>query len=190
MQQSKAADFAFSRSPLSHVAPCILNYSSKSISITLYWSTLFMTQKWSPWPLFYFTHTGIITVVYICIQGLAGTTLLYPKLLAGKIKLADQKIYHATSGLFLYTLGLGTLVLALFSNWYTTNAHPVMWWVSLSCLAWLSLVVMNQVTSEYVPKTFKKKPSQHFWLVKEYQDESEGELSSFWMVLWYFKHVF
>ncbi|XP_072026944.1 transmembrane reductase CYB561D2-like [Amphiura filiformis] len=104
---------------------------------------------------------GLITIIYMCVQGLAGTTLLYPKLLAGKIKLADQKIYHATSGLFLYTSGLGTLVLALFSSWYTTNAHPAMWWVSLSCLAWLSLVIMNQVTSEYIPKALKK-PSQQY----------------------------
>lgn len=104
---------------------------------------------------------GLITVIYICVQGLAGTTLLYPKLLAGKIKLGDQKIYHATSGLFLYTLGCGTLVLALFSDWFTTNAHPVMWWVCLVCIMWLSLVIMNQVTTEYIPKALKK-PSQQY----------------------------
>ncbi|XP_078000951.1 transmembrane reductase CYB561D2-like [Glandiceps talaboti] len=102
---------------------------------------------------------GVTTVTYACMQCLAGTLLLYPKVVSQMVKLADMKLYHATSGLLMFSLACASLVLGLFSNWFVSVASDAVWYISLSCPAMLALVVMNQVTQAYLPKAFKK-PSQ------------------------------
>ncbi|XP_022101189.1 cytochrome b561 domain-containing protein 2-like [Acanthaster planci] len=104
---------------------------------------------------------GICTVVYTCLQATAGSTLLYPKLTAGLAKPADLKLYHATSGLVLFTLACTTLTLGLFTNWFWSTAHGTAWYFCIATVAWLSLVIMNQVTQAYLPKSLKK-PSQQY----------------------------
>lgn len=103
---------------------------------------------------------GLIVVCYMCVQATGGVITRYPKLLASKLKPAKLKLYHATSGLFLFILVCATFVLALFSNWFVTNSSDLGWYISLMVIALLSLMVMNQVTTEYVPRAFKK-PQQY-----------------------------
>ena len=104
---------------------------------------------------------GVSTVAYTCLQATAGTTLLYPKLTAGLIKLADLKLYHATSGLVLFTLACTTLVLGLFTDWFSNNAHGSAWYFCIGTIAWLSLVIMHQITQAYLPKSLKKASQQY-----------------------------
>ncbi len=104
---------------------------------------------------------GVSTVAYACIQAGAGTTLLYPKLTAKMFKLADLKLYHATSGLVLFTLACVTLVLGLFTNWFSKNAHETAWYICIGIVAWISLVIRNQVTQAYLPKSLKKASQQY-----------------------------
>ncbi|XP_070559595.1 transmembrane reductase CYB561D2-like [Ptychodera flava] len=102
---------------------------------------------------------GLITVIYSCLQSTGGTLLLYPKVVSGMVKLADLKLYHATSGLLLFTLACTTLILGLYSNWFVSQVSDTVWYISFLCPGLIGLVVMNQVTTAYLPKAFKK-PSQ------------------------------
>ncbi|XP_071810193.1 transmembrane reductase CYB561D2-like [Asterias amurensis] len=104
---------------------------------------------------------GVSTVAYACIQACAGTTLLYPALTSKMFKLADLKLYHATSGLVLFTLACVTLVFGLCTNWFTSNAHETAWYICIGIVAWISLVIMNQVTQAYLPKSLKKASQQY-----------------------------
>ncbi|XP_033115447.1 cytochrome b561 domain-containing protein 2-like [Anneissia japonica] len=104
---------------------------------------------------------GLITLIYSVVQATGGVPILYHKFFAGRFKLGDLKLYHATSGLILFCLVYATLVLALYSNWFTGKVTGIWWYVALGCPAWLALVVMNQVTSEYLPRALKK-PSQQY----------------------------
>lgn len=97
---------------------------------------------------------GLITVIYIVVQASCGVFLLYPNLVKNW-KLVQLKTYHATFGLLGFTLACLTLALGLFSNWFTTNVTGVLWYLSLLCPGWMALVVMNQVTTAYLPKTRK-----------------------------------
>ena len=94
---------------------------------------------------------GLATVVYVCIQAMCGIFLLYPKILKS-IRLVDLKMYHATSGLIGYSFACGTIVLALFSNWFTSIVTGTAWWACLACPMILILVTMEQVTSAYLPQ--------------------------------------
>lgn len=104
---------------------------------------------------------GLIVVCYVFVQALGGVITRYPKLIGSKIKPAKLKLYHATSGLFLFSMVCATFFLALFSNWFLRNANDLGWYVSLMIIALLVLMVMNQITTEYVPRAFKK-PSQQY----------------------------
>ncbi|XP_071959761.1 transmembrane reductase CYB561D2-like [Antedon mediterranea] len=104
---------------------------------------------------------GLVTLIYCSVQAMGGVPILYHKYFAGRFKLGDLKLYHATSGLVLFSLIYATFVLALYSNWFTGKVSGIWWYVCLGCPAWLALVVMNQITSEYMPRALKKS-SEHY----------------------------
>lgn len=104
---------------------------------------------------------GLIVICYMFVQALGGIITRYPKLMGGKIKPANLKLYHATSGLFLFSMVCATLFLALFSNWFVQNSSDFTWYVCHMIIALLVLMVMNQITTEYVPKAFKKRSQQY-----------------------------
>ncbi|XP_039271588.2 transmembrane reductase CYB561D2-like isoform X1 [Styela clava] len=97
---------------------------------------------------------GLITVIYIVVQASCGIFLLYPSLVKNW-KLVQLKTYHATFGLLGFTLACCTIALGLFSNWFTGNVSGFTWYLSMFCVGWLTLVIMNQVTTAYLPKTRK-----------------------------------
>lgn len=96
---------------------------------------------------------GYITVGYVAIQCVAGIFVKNYKLVARFVKPVQLKLYHATSGLFLYSLACTSLVLGMYSNWFGRNVTGTSWWACLACPALLILIVMNQITHRYlVPK--------------------------------------
>nr|XP_033782380.1 cytochrome b561 domain-containing protein 2 [Geotrypetes seraphini] len=92
---------------------------------------------------------GLITVLFIGLQCLAGTTLLYPKLLKNWT-LAKLKTYHATSGLIVYLLGCCSLFLGMCSLWFTASVTGVFWYLSILCPVLTGLIIMNQVSNAYL----------------------------------------
>ncbi|XP_041458496.1 cytochrome b561 domain-containing protein 2-like [Lytechinus variegatus] len=104
---------------------------------------------------------GLVVIIYMCIQAFGGAFHLFPKFTSKFVKLADLKLYHATSGLCLFILVITTLVLALYSNWMQQKAGETGWYFLLGCLMWLTTVITNQVTTEYLPRALKKPSSQY-----------------------------
>ncbi|XP_068763208.1 transmembrane reductase CYB561D2 [Struthio camelus] len=100
--------------------------------------------------------TGLLTVLYTCMQCLGGVVLLYPKLVKNWT-LAKLKLYHATSGLVGYLLGCTSLMLGMCSLWFTTSVTGVSWYLLMLCPILTSLVIMNQVSNAYL----YRKRSQH-----------------------------
>ena len=64
----------------------------------------------------------------------------------------QMKQMHATSGLILYTLVSASLVLGMFSTWFTKNVTGTSWYMCIACPMILVLVAMQQITSHYLPK--------------------------------------
>lgn len=102
---------------------------------------------------------GLVTVLWACVQCFGGVLLKYNWLVSSwKIRLADMKLYHATSGLCAFTLVSVTLVMALFSDWFSNAAARTTWWGVFATLACLSLMVMQQITTAYLPQSRIVKP--------------------------------
>jgi cytochrome b-561 domain-containing protein 2 len=103
---------------------------------------------------------GLVTLLWACVQSVGGLLLKYNGLIRSwNIRLVDMKLYHATAGLCAFTLVAVTIVLALFSDWFTSVATGTTWWGVFSLLGCLSLTVMQQITTAYLPQSrIKPKP--------------------------------
>ena len=102
---------------------------------------------------------GVITVIYIVIQSIGGSFVKYQFLRSLiRMRLADLKLYHATSGLIAFTLVTFTLMLAMYSIWFTSNVNEILWYACVMSVSFIAVIIMNQITSEYLPKTRVKKP--------------------------------
>ncbi|KAK6176135.1 hypothetical protein SNE40_014475 [Patella caerulea] len=101
---------------------------------------------------------GVMTVAFACFELLGGLCVKYSQtLLKGiKIRLADLKMYHATAGLVLFILACVTTILGMFSNFYTRNVQGTSYYMSIACVALISLIITNQVTQSYLPKVNKR----------------------------------
>lgn len=95
---------------------------------------------------------GLILLISCGLQAMAGVSLLYPSLLLKLVTLAKAKIYHATYGLFNYTLLVLVMNLALWSNWAGRNITGAAWYGCVACIDVLGLVVMTQVTNNVLPR--------------------------------------
>lgn len=95
---------------------------------------------------------GLCTLISCCGQALAGVGLLYPFLIKRFVTLSQAKIYHATYGLLNYTLVTMVLNLALWSTWASTKITGVYWYGCVACVDVLALVIMTQVTNNYLPR--------------------------------------
>lgn len=95
---------------------------------------------------------GLITAISCLVQAAAGIFLLYPNLIPKFITLAKAKIYHSTYGLLNYLLVVVVVNLGLWSNWANRNISTPFWYMCVACIDVLALVVMNQVTSNVLPR--------------------------------------
>ncbi|CAL1541780.1 unnamed protein product [Lymnaea stagnalis] len=96
---------------------------------------------------------GVITVGYACAQSTGGALAKYYKYVGGiiKIRLADLKLYHATSGLLAYLLITVTLILSLQSNWAVSSINWALWYACFACVCASALVVMTHITTTFMP---------------------------------------
>jgi cytochrome b-561 domain-containing protein 2 len=99
---------------------------------------------------------GLITVIYITAQSLGGDVVKYEwlrRILGVRMSLGKLKIYHATSGLVAFTLVVTTMMLALYSTWFTSQVGWVLWLLCNGSVSFMAVIIMNQVVTEYLPKT-------------------------------------
>lgn len=94
---------------------------------------------------------GLITVCAVTLQSVGALPLLYHKLVKGW-SLAKLKRYHAASGLLVYLLGSSSLLLGIYSSWYTASVNNYVWFLTALCPTVCSLVIMSQVTNAYMTK--------------------------------------
>lgn len=95
---------------------------------------------------------GYATVAYLAVQCCAGAMVKYPSVVKNMVRLADLKMYHATSGLTLFALGCVSLVLGMYSNYFNRLVTGTSWYACVGCVAFLALIMANQVTSAYLKK--------------------------------------
>ena len=95
---------------------------------------------------------GYATVAYLGMQCCAGTMVKYPSIVKNMVRFADLKMYHATSGLALFTLGCVSLVLGMYSNYFNRLVTGTVWYACVGCVAFLALTMTKQVTSAYLQK--------------------------------------
>ncbi|KAL8567462.1 hypothetical protein ACOMHN_010053 [Nucella lapillus] len=97
---------------------------------------------------------GLITVGYSLMQLLGGASVKYYPLSSRLIsmRLADLKMTHAVSGVAAFTLATATLTLALYSDWVCARVRGMAWYACCTAVAWMGLVVINQVTTAYAPR--------------------------------------
>lgn len=104
---------------------------------------------------------GFSALLYMTAQSCGGNLLIYTSILNKTgIKWKDMKMYHATSGFALYVLICGAMVLGMFSNWFIKNVTGTSWYACLACPAILSLIVMQQVTQNNLPKSGVQKGTE------------------------------
>lgn len=123
-------------------------------------AVIFVSKNVNDKPHFVTWHgtLGLITMIYVAVQCLAGTVVMNPAW-APSIKLSQLKLYHATSGLCLYTLACTTIVLGLYSNWFMRNVRGTSWYACIGVVAILILAVMNQIVTAYQTKQQMAKQS-------------------------------
>ena len=104
---------------------------------------------------------GVITICSIPLAAVGGNIIKYQflrQLLNIKLSLGALKIYHATGGLIVFTLVMFTMMLGLYSNWFVNAVPGYMWYACAMCISFMAVVVMNQVTQEYLPRTRGQAP--------------------------------
>ncbi|WAR26534.1 C56D1-like protein [Mya arenaria] len=104
---------------------------------------------------------GIITVCAIPLAALGGNIVKYQflrDLFKIKISLGKLKIYHATAGLVVFTLVMFTIMLGLYSDWFVNQVSSILWYISAMSVSFMAVVVMNQVTQEYLPRAQGRVP--------------------------------
>lgn len=95
---------------------------------------------------------GLITVGYACMQLLGGACVKYYPYVSGllKMKLADLKTTHATSGTIAFGLITATLLTALNTTWFVEKVgEGVAWYACALTVIFIGLAVGGQVLSSY-----------------------------------------
>lgn len=95
---------------------------------------------------------GTITVLYFLLQAFGGIALKFKLFVGNKLTLAQNKLYHATSGLVFYLLALATLFLGMSSMWFAERVQGVPHFACLGTLVILGLIVTYQVVRSYGPR--------------------------------------
>ena len=100
---------------------------------------------------------GIIVCCLLAFQVSGGILLLYPAILPFSISKANLKRMHALSGTLVFGGAMATLVLGLYSSWFSGSVqHWLMWRACAVCPPLLFLLVLLQFGRNYVKPFFSK----------------------------------
>ncbi|XP_016304023.1 cytochrome b561 domain-containing protein 1-like [Sinocyclocheilus anshuiensis] len=94
---------------------------------------------------------GVATMAATMLQAICGVFLLFPKLISTR-SFPRLRLYHATCGLVAYLLASVTVMSAMFTDWFQASVTGTVWYIFLLLPLFPALVVMNQITSAFLPK--------------------------------------
>lgn len=94
---------------------------------------------------------GLTTMAATVLQAICGVVLLFPKLIS-TYSFSRWRLYHATCGLVAYLLATITVMSAMFTDWFQASVTGIIWYIFLLLPLFPALVVMNQITSAFLPK--------------------------------------
>lgn len=94
---------------------------------------------------------GVSTMIATVLQAVCGVFLLFPELISTQ-SFPRMRLYHATCGLVAYLLSTVTVMAAMFTDWFQATVKGVTWYIFLLLPLFPALVVMNQITSAFLPK--------------------------------------
>jgi cytochrome b-561 domain-containing protein 2 len=116
---------------------------------------------------FYQRHglIGLIVFVWSLLQAVAGLflTVLQRYIRYFRLTYAQLRIYHATSGVLLFTLSCFVLVLGLASNWFkskmpdNTIIYSIIFYLLTSSMLFLAHKCVEQVKNRYVKRKVSTK---------------------------------
>jgi cytochrome b-561 domain-containing protein 2 len=112
--------------------------------------------------LFYSRHGlfGLIVFIWSLLQAIAGLflTILQRYIRSLGLTYAQLRIYHATSGVLVFTLSCFVLILGLASNWFRTKMpnNTIVYWIIFylltSSMFFLAHKCVEQVKNRYVKR--------------------------------------
>lgn len=85
---------------------------------------------------------GIIVCCCITIQASGGIIEMFPSLLPFKVSRVILKRLHAVSGTVTYIGAMVTVVLGLYSKWFTSNVTNIVVWSVLCCCPVVMLLIV------------------------------------------------
>ncbi len=113
---------------------------------------------------------GLATMAATVLQAICGVFLIFPNLIS-TCSFPRLRLYHATCGLMAYLLATVTVMAAMFTDWFQASVTGTVWYIFLLLPLFPALVVMNQITSAFLPKkkitSWKLKPqiSLFIWTI-------------------------
>ena len=119
---------------------------------------------------------GLATVVGMLCAVLGGLLAKYAMTFRNWVKPVNMKMYHATAGMLIFLLGMITITLANFSNWYKNRVTGWVWRTAVFVPFVLAICIMRQVTQSYLPKVLKVKDSELDAKAKRIQERVEAKL--------------
>lgn len=140
--------------------------SLHSTKVTAHWVTLFLAGiahttgyaviyynkelNNSPHRTSWHGSIGFVTSLLFWLQLSVGVFAKYPNLLKSFAKAKFIKANHALFGTLIFSLGMVTMILALWSDWFTKNASPVAFYLALAFYMLLSVTICGKFIKKYV----------------------------------------
>jgi cytochrome b-561 domain-containing protein 2 len=106
---------------------------------------------------------GLIVFIWSLLQAVAGLflTILQRYIRSFGLTYAQLRIYHATSGVLLFTLSCLALVLGLASNWFKSKMpdnkiiYSIIFYLLTSSILFLAHKCVEQVKNRYVKRKLR-----------------------------------
>jgi len=98
---------------------------------------------------------GLASVVGISVSALFGITAKYSSTLKNYVKPINMKLYHATIALIVFCMGMSSICLACYSNWFRRRVEGYLWRLAFFTPMVLGICMARQVTQSYLPRVAK-----------------------------------
>ena len=101
--------------------------------------------------------SGIIVCGTLALQASGGLVQMYPSILPFAIRRVILKRLHAFSGTVTFSGAMLTLVLGLYTKWFSGNvASPYLWWACCACPVVMFSAVFFQFVKNHVVQMFTR----------------------------------
>ncbi|PAA82788.1 hypothetical protein BOX15_Mlig022383g1 [Macrostomum lignano] len=131
-------------------AHALLNWAALGASLTggyFVWRS--KEEKGRPHLTSWHSWIGALCNIYLLLQCIGGVCT---RLKLGGVRPADMKLYHATSGTFMFTCACAALASGMWSDWFSKQVTGTAWYACFVSAFMLGSIVCKQVCDHYLPK--------------------------------------